>query len=106
MRLLALMLISALSLASSSALAASYQRTDGSIVDPIQLVSGGDHPYPGINLQPQVSLFNEGLSNADLSGALGSSGRAAVGKRRVSAHPAQLKKQKKYENFKKNQEKS
>ena len=39
MRLLALLLISAISLASSSAFAASYQQNDGTIVDPIQSVS-------------------------------------------------------------------
>ena len=47
MHKLALILISALSLASSSALAASYQQTDGTIVDPIlytALGGGGDGP--------------------------------------------------------------
>jgi hypothetical protein len=45
MRMLALLLISALSLASSSAFAASYQQIAGTIVDPIQSVSGGNQPY-------------------------------------------------------------
>ncbi len=38
MRLLALILMSAISLASSSAFAASYQQIDGTIIDPIQSV--------------------------------------------------------------------
>jgi len=70
MRLLALMLISALSLASSSAFAASYQLNGGSIVDPIQcdvLASCvGDHPYSGPNLAPGVSAPGANLAGADL----------------------------------------
>ena len=69
MRMLALLLISAISLASSSAFAASYQQNDGTIVDPIQLVSGGDHPYSGTNLGPVADLFGANLSGANLSGA-------------------------------------
>jgi hypothetical protein len=69
MRLLALVLISALSLASSSAFAASYQRIGGTIVDPIQSVSGGNHPYSGNNLEPGANLTNANLINAILDGA-------------------------------------
>jgi ABC-type Fe3+-siderophore transport system permease subunit len=74
MRMLALILISALSLASSSAFAASYQQIDGTIVDPIQNVFGGNHPYSGNNLEPFADLTNANLifadlTNADLTGA-------------------------------------
>ncbi len=80
MRLLALILISALSLVSSSAFAASYLRTDGTIVDPItcwtaafNCTASGDvyvHPYSGANLEPLANLENASLGGwADLSGA-------------------------------------
>ena len=74
MRMLALLLISAISLASSSAFAASYQQIDGTIVDPIQSVFGGNHSYSGNNLEPFANLTNAdlsfaGLSFADLSNA-------------------------------------
>ena len=45
--------------------AASYQKTDGSIVDPILDVWGNDHPYAGPNLMPGASLVG-----ADLGGAI------------------------------------
>ena len=75
MRLLALMLISALSLASSSAFAASYQRTDGTVVDPILVRRTADvHAYVGADLGPSVVAIGADLSfahleSADLSGA-------------------------------------
>jgi hypothetical protein len=69
MHKLALILFSALWLASSSAFAASYQQIDGTIVDPIQLVGGGDHPHSGSNLEPGAVLFGADLSNANLTGA-------------------------------------
>ena len=68
--MLALLLISAISLASSSAFAASYQRNDGTIIDPIQSVFGGDLLYSGNNLEPGAVLSDANLSNANLSGAL------------------------------------
>ena len=59
--------------------AAWYQKIDGTIVDPIQSVDGGDLSYSGKNLEPGVdlegtnvnrpSLFEADLSGADLSGA-------------------------------------
>ena len=70
MRLLALLLISALSLASSSAFAASYQQIDGTIIDPIQSRSdlgGGDLAYFGSNLEPFANLTGADLFNADLA---------------------------------------
>ena len=69
MHKLALILISALSLTSSSAFAASYQQTDGTIVDPIQYHHGGSHPYSGPNLEPFANLSGVDLVNAELIGA-------------------------------------
>ncbi|MCR9095002.1 MAG: pentapeptide repeat-containing protein [bacterium] len=66
-------IVIALVCASSSALAASYQRTDGSVVDPIRYawVSTGDsgsplHPYDGVDLAPAVDLRGADLAWADL----------------------------------------
>ena len=75
--MLALILISAISLASSSAFAASYQYyahnfgpnfiyCQSCIIDPIQNVFGGNHSYSGINLEPGANLTNANLSNAYL----------------------------------------
>ena len=64
-----LILVVLVSLASSSAFTASYQRIDGSIVDPIQNVSGGDHPYRRNNLEPSAILSSANLTNADLFNA-------------------------------------
>ena len=74
MRMLALILISALSLASSSAFAASYQLISGTIIDPIQYRGGGNHPHSGNNLEPganlaDANLFFADLTNADLNNA-------------------------------------
>lgn len=43
-----------------------YQRTDGTIVDPIQDIFGGNHPYSGINLEAGVDLGDANLNNAYL----------------------------------------
>ena len=67
MRHLALLLISTLSLVSGSAFAASYQRTDGTTVDPIQAVGGGNHPYSGNDLAPLATLEYANLASADLA---------------------------------------
>jgi hypothetical protein len=74
MRLLALLLISAISLASSSAFAASYQQIGGTIIDPIRDIFGNSISYSGNNLEPFANLINAilsdaNLTNADLSGA-------------------------------------
>ena len=69
MRMLALLLISAISLASSSAFAASYQQNDGTIVDPIQSVFGGSISYSGSNLEPFAHLTSANLTGADLFNA-------------------------------------
>ena len=47
--------------------AASYQKTDGSIVDSIQFYYGGDHWYSGDNLGPGAVLYGAELLEADLS---------------------------------------
>lgn len=55
-----------------SSTAASYQRTDGTIVDPILrifLEDGGIHPYAGIDLAPGAALHGAALGGADLRGA-------------------------------------
>ena len=56
--------------------AASYQKTDGTIVDPIQIspLLGGDHAYAGNNLEPgahlvDADLHDAFLTEADLAGA-------------------------------------
>ena len=69
MRMLALILISAISLASSSAFAASYSQNSGTIIDPIQNVFGGNHPYSGVDVQGYAGLVNANLGGADLFNA-------------------------------------
>jgi Pentapeptide repeats (8 copies) len=53
----------------SFARAASYQQVGGAIVDPIQLTTGGAHPYAGPDLAPSVQSAAADLSTADLSDA-------------------------------------
>ncbi len=72
MRLFTLFLLA--TLVATSASAAWYQMTDGTIVDPIQTISGGDLAYSGPYLKSGASLngaFLESanLTNADLYGA-------------------------------------
>ena len=69
MRMLALILISAISLASSSGFAASYSQNSGTIIDPIQNVFGGNHPYSGGDVQAYAGLVNANLGGADLFNA-------------------------------------
>ncbi len=45
---------------------ATYQKTDGSIVDPIRDLSGAVYPYPGPDLTPGVWWSNASLPGADL----------------------------------------
>ncbi|MAI80563.1 MAG: hypothetical protein CL917_16600 [Deltaproteobacteria bacterium] len=49
--------------------AASYQRWDGPIVDPIQSVWGGNHSYSGLNLESGANLPDSNLSGANLDTA-------------------------------------
>lgn len=59
-------LVALLLSASSPALAASYQKVDGTTVDSIQNVSGGNHPYWGFNLKPDADLDYADLGYANL----------------------------------------
>ena len=47
--------------------AASYEKKNGIIVDPILDIYGSPHSYSGNNLEPNADLFNADLTNADLS---------------------------------------
>jgi hypothetical protein len=67
MRIFTLFLLAAL--VTTSVDAASYQKIDGTIVDPIQYRGGGDHPYSGSDLMPDADLTNANLTGADLTGA-------------------------------------
>jgi uncharacterized protein YjbI with pentapeptide repeats len=67
MRLFTLFLFAALVVTSLDA--ASYQKTDGTIVDPIQSVSGGNHVYDSYNLQPYADLHSANLRHAYLRSA-------------------------------------
>ena len=74
MKSIALALFAAFTLSAGSASAASYQVWDGTILDPIQDVRGGDSAYSGSNLEPGVSLVGANLNyaylrSADLSNA-------------------------------------
>jgi hypothetical protein len=69
-KLTLLVLLVVFSMASAGANAASYLRTDGVVVDPIQLrSSNGNHPYSGANLEPFAELENADLWNAVLHDA-------------------------------------
>ena len=79
MRVSVLFLVVLVSLAPSSAFAASYQQTDGTIVDPIQTISGGNHSYSGTNLQSGASLHHANLISANLQSAnLGGAGMTST----------------------------
>ena len=64
MRLVTLFLIAAF--AASTVGAASYQKTDGTIVDPILDRYGDPHSYSGADLEPDADLTNADLTRADL----------------------------------------
>ena len=56
-------------LTSSMTQAASYQKTDGTVVDPVMDMFGSPHSYSGINLESHANLSNTNLTSADLRGA-------------------------------------
>ena len=64
MRRITLFLFAALVVTSVDA--ASYQKLDGTIVDPILDISGNPFPYAGSNLEPYVNLSDVDLAYADL----------------------------------------
>ena len=66
MRLVTMSIIA--TLAASSVGAASYQKNDGTIVEPIQTVFGGNLDYTGPNLEPYANLVPDSFSTfPDLS---------------------------------------
>jgi len=67
MRLVTLFLVAAF--ATSTVDAASYQKTDGTIVDPIRLTHGGPHSYSGVNLESGANLTGADLNGANLTNA-------------------------------------
>ena len=74
MRRFALAIIAVTLLSGSIAQAASYEKTDGAIVDPILDNLGNTHSYSGVNLEPSanlsfVNLLNAYLYSANLSNA-------------------------------------
>jgi len=49
--------------------AASYQKTDGTIVDPIMDTNDSPHSYSGVNLESRADLTSADLSGAGLNDA-------------------------------------
>ena len=64
-----LLVVAVTLLTSSISQVASYQQTDGTIVDPILDIYGSTHAYSGNNLEPGANLLNATLYRADLMGA-------------------------------------
>ena len=83
MRRIILLLFAALAVTSVEA--AWYQKNDGTIVDPIQSVLGGNLAYTGNNLEPNANLDSADLTGANLDRARTwsgcESGRSKVGRR-------------------------
>ena len=69
MRRFALLVVVVTLLTGSVARAASYQMTNGTIVDPILHRFGMPHSYSDNNLGPFVNLSDADLTNADLTNA-------------------------------------
>ena len=65
----ALLVVAVTLLTSSIAQAASYQKTTGTIVNPILDVYGDPHSYSGPNLEPNANLTLANLINANLTDA-------------------------------------
>ena len=64
-----LLVITVTLLSGSVAQAASYQKTDGTIVDPIPDTPGGSSHYYGNDLEPNANLSGASLGYADLTDA-------------------------------------
>ena len=65
----ALLVVAVTLLVGSMAQAASYKKTNGTIVDPILDTSGSTHPYSGNNLKAGAILDSANLAGANLTGA-------------------------------------
>ena len=65
----ALLVVVVTLLTSSIAQAASYEKRDGTIVDPILDTSGSTHSYSGIDLESYANLDSVDLTNANLTNA-------------------------------------
>ena len=66
MRSVALVLVLIGVFVSQDVWAASYQRIDGTIVDPIQNTYGGDSAYSGPNLEPGADLYGAAFIETEL----------------------------------------
>ena len=64
-----LLIVAVMLLTSSVAQAASYQKRDGTVVDPILYTWEGTHSYSGNNLEPNANLPYANLPYANLSDA-------------------------------------
>jgi hypothetical protein len=64
-----LLIVAVMLLTSSVAQAASYQKRDGTVVDPILYTWEDTHSYSGNNLEPNANLTNANLTNANLTDA-------------------------------------
>ena len=58
----ALLVVAVTLLSGSIAQAASYQKTDGTIVDSIMDTGGSTHPYSGNDLEARANLTNANLA--------------------------------------------
>ena len=65
----ALLVIFVTLLSGSVAQAASYEKTDGTIVDPILHIYSSTHDYSGNILEPEANLTAANLDYADLTNA-------------------------------------
>jgi len=59
----ALLVVAVTLLSGSIVQAASYQKTDGTVVDPIMHIYGGPHIYSGSNLEPEADLDSANLTD-------------------------------------------
>jgi hypothetical protein len=69
MRSLAWISIVCLSMMAETAIAASYQQQNGTVIDPILDIFTNVHPYAGANLAPSAALSGAALTLADLDSA-------------------------------------
>ena len=82
----ALLVVAATLLTSSIAQAASYKKTDGTVVDPIMDTGGSPHSYSGNNLEPYANLSSANLTEAYLDDATFSPGTTLYDGQTVAQH--------------------